>query len=66
VYTIHKAESPSELEAVFRFRYDHCFRDFPAGYPWSRWSWATSWAGPSSWAWPTGPPTPAARPRRPG
>ena len=33
MYTIYRAESPNELEEVFRFRYDHCFRDFPPGYP---------------------------------
>lgn len=33
MYILYRAESPVELEAVFRFRYDHCFRDFPPGYP---------------------------------
>lgn len=33
MYTLRKAEGAAELEAVFRFRYEHYFRVFPEGYP---------------------------------
>lgn len=33
MYGIRRAETSAELEAVFRFRYEHYFRVFPEGFP---------------------------------